>query len=185
MLSTHIPRCFCRSDSIPLRTFLCFNPLSLATISALPQSTRLWHSTKCAVLGLYLLCLSVRIVISSKFSLCSIIKTPQKLPLSGFHLNCSSVLFPKDENFVVLNTNMAAVKTICSECRNGTSRDQTECRDSKSRVKTEFRDRNSVAKIDTVSKQSVSHVPRQVAGRLHSKTAPKSVKNTRLRLAFT
>ena len=34
---------YCHSDSIPSRTFLCFNPLSLATISAF-QSTPLWHS---------------------------------------------------------------------------------------------------------------------------------------------
>ncbi len=47
LLRTLIPRCFCHSDSIPSITFLCFNPLSLATISAFPQSTPLWHSTVC------------------------------------------------------------------------------------------------------------------------------------------
>ena len=36
LLTTLIPYCLCYSDSIPSRTFLCFNPLSLAIISALP-----------------------------------------------------------------------------------------------------------------------------------------------------
>ena len=47
LLSTLIPSCFCRSVSIPSRTFLCCNPLYLATISAFPQSAPLWHSTVC------------------------------------------------------------------------------------------------------------------------------------------
>ena len=33
LVRTLIPRFFCRIDSIPSRAFLCFNPLSLATIT--------------------------------------------------------------------------------------------------------------------------------------------------------
>ena len=47
LFRTLIPQCLCRSDSIPSTTFLCFNPFSLATISAFPQSTPLWHSMVC------------------------------------------------------------------------------------------------------------------------------------------
>ena len=50
LLSTLIPWCFCRSDSIPSITFLCFTlSLLLRSLRLRPQSTPLWHSTVCRV----------------------------------------------------------------------------------------------------------------------------------------
>ena len=48
----------CRSDSIPWRTFLCFNPFSFPTISAFPSQHH-FGTWWCAVLGLQSLCPSV------------------------------------------------------------------------------------------------------------------------------
>ena len=47
LFRTLIPQCLCSSDSIPSTLFLCFYHFSLATISAFPQSTPLWHSMVC------------------------------------------------------------------------------------------------------------------------------------------
>ena len=70
LLSTFIPRCFCRMTQVLLRTFLCFNPLSLATITAFPQSTPLWHSTVCRARPPSFLPILIRLSADRVFTFC-------------------------------------------------------------------------------------------------------------------
>ena len=96
LLRTLILQCLCHNDSIPSRTFLCFNPLSLSltTISVFPQSTQLWHSMVCRA------------------------RTPSSLPIC---FSANNVFPVWRSSFVNLTLSMCSFFLVWKRCRVSTT----------------------------------------------------------------